>query len=52
MGSSMRWLFALLCCLRNIYRNPGLMQIDASVLKNSRLRLLGDAGNLQFRFHS
>jgi len=35
---------------RNIYRNPGLVQIDASLLKNNHLPWLGEAGNLQFRF--
>jgi hypothetical protein len=27
---------------RNLYRNPGLLQIDASVLKNNRLPWLGE----------
>jgi hypothetical protein len=35
---------------RNIYRNPGLIQVDASVLKNNHLPWLGEQGNLQFRF--
>jgi len=35
---------------RNIYRNPGLVQIDASLLKNNHLPWLGEQGNLQFRF--
>ena len=35
---------------RNIYRNPGLVQVDASILKNNRLPWLGDQGNLQLRF--
>ena len=35
---------------RNIYRNPGLVQIDASVLKNNKLPWLGEQGSLQFRF--
>ena len=35
---------------RNIYRNPGLVQVDASVLKNNHLPWLGEQGNLQFRF--
>jgi hypothetical protein len=35
---------------RNIYRNPGMFQADASVLKNSHLPWLGEQGNLQFRF--
>jgi hypothetical protein len=35
---------------RNTYRNPGLTQIDASLLKNNPLPWLGEQGNLQFRF--
>jgi hypothetical protein len=35
---------------RNIYRNPGLFQADASVFKNNHLPWLGEAGNLQLRF--
>jgi hypothetical protein len=35
---------------RNTYRNPGLLQVDASVMKNSHLPWLGEQGNLQFRF--
>jgi hypothetical protein len=35
---------------RNIYRNPGVFQADASVLKNNKLPWLGEQGNLQFRF--
>jgi Carboxypeptidase regulatory-like domain/TonB dependent receptor-like, beta-barrel len=35
---------------RNIYRNPGYLQIDASVLKNNHLPWIGEQGNLQFRF--
>ena len=35
---------------RNIYRNPGMFQVDAALLKNNHLPWLGDAGNLQFRF--
>lgn len=35
---------------RNIYRNPGMVQVDASILKNNHLPWLGEAGNLQFRF--
>lgn len=35
---------------RNIYRNPGMFQADASVLKNNKLPWLGEQGNLQFRF--
>jgi hypothetical protein len=35
---------------RNIYRNPGMFQLDASVLKNNHLPWLGEQGNLQLRF--
>lgn len=35
---------------RNIYRNPGMVQFDASVLKNNHLPWLGEQGNLQLRF--
>ena len=35
---------------RNIYRNPGLIQVDASMLKNTHIPWLGEQGNLQFRF--
>ena len=35
---------------RNIYRNPGLFQWDASVIKNTHVPWLGEAGNLQLRF--
>jgi hypothetical protein len=35
---------------RNIYRNPGLFQADASIFKNNHLPWLGEAGNLQLRF--
>jgi hypothetical protein len=35
---------------RNIYRNPGMFQADASLLKNNHLPWLGEQGNLQFRF--
>jgi len=35
---------------RNIYRNPGMFQADASVLKNNHLPWLGEQGNLQLRF--
>lgn len=34
---------------RNIYRNPGYFQVDASLLKNNRFPLLGEQGNLQLR---
>jgi hypothetical protein len=36
--------------LRNCYRNPGLVNVDASVAKNTRFPWLGEAGNLQLRF--
>ncbi|PYV80899.1 MAG: hypothetical protein DMG93_17305 [Acidobacteria bacterium] len=35
---------------RNIYRNPGYLQVDASVLKNNKIPWTGEQGNLQFRF--
>lgn len=35
---------------RNIYRNPGMFQADASVLKNNHLPWIGEYGNLQLRF--
>jgi len=35
---------------RNIYRNPGLSQVDASLLKNNHLPWLGEESNLQFLF--
>ena len=35
---------------RNIYRNPGMFQADASVFKNNHLPWLGEQGNLQLRF--
>jgi hypothetical protein len=35
---------------RNSYRNPGLLQVDASVLKNTHLPWLGEQGSLQIRF--
>ena len=35
---------------RNIYRNPGYLQVDASVLKNNHLPWIGEQGNLQLRF--
>ena len=35
---------------RNIYRNPGMVQIDASLLKNTHLPYMGEQGNLQLRF--
>jgi hypothetical protein len=35
---------------RNCYRNPGLVNVDASVAKNTHIKWLGEAGNLQLRF--
>jgi hypothetical protein len=35
---------------RNSCRNPGLVEVDASVLKNTHLRWLGEQGNFQLRF--
>jgi hypothetical protein len=35
---------------RNSCRNPGLVEVDASVLKNTHLHWLGDQGNFQLRF--
>jgi Carboxypeptidase regulatory-like domain/TonB dependent receptor-like, beta-barrel len=35
---------------RNIYRNPSYFQVDASVIKNTRVPWLGEAGNFQLRF--
>ena len=35
---------------RNMFRNPGMIQIDAGLLKNNPLRYLGEQGNLQLRF--
>jgi len=35
---------------RNIYRNPGLFQVDASVLKNTHIPWFGEQGSLQLRF--
>jgi hypothetical protein len=34
---------------RNIYRNPGMFQVDASILKNNHVPWIGEAGNLQLR---
>jgi len=34
---------------RNIYRNPGYFQVDASLLKNNRLPWLGEQAGLQLR---
>ncbi|HEY1657004.1 MAG TPA: carboxypeptidase regulatory-like domain-containing protein [Candidatus Sulfotelmatobacter sp.] len=35
---------------RNLYRNPGVFQLDASLLKNNHIPWFGEQGNLQFRF--
>lgn len=35
---------------RNCYRNPGIVNFDASVAKNTHLPWLGEAGSLQLRF--
>jgi len=35
---------------RNSCRNPGLVEVDSSVLKNTRIPWLGEAGSLQLRF--
>jgi hypothetical protein len=35
---------------RNCFRNPGMVNVDASVAKNTHIKWLGDAGNLQLRF--
>lgn len=35
---------------RNIYRNAGMFQFDASILKNNRVPWIGEQGNLQLRF--
>ena len=35
---------------RNIYRNPGFFEFDASVLKNTQVPKFGEAGNFQLRF--
>jgi hypothetical protein len=35
---------------RNCYRNPGMVNVDMSVAKNTHLKWLGEAGNLQLRF--
>ena len=35
---------------RNIYRNPGFFEVDASVMKNTHVPQLGEAGNFQLRF--
>jgi hypothetical protein len=35
---------------RNTYRNPGMAQVDASLMKNNPFSLWGSETNLQFRF--
>jgi hypothetical protein len=35
---------------RNIFRNPGMVRVDASVLKNNHIPWLGEQDNLQLRF--
>jgi hypothetical protein len=35
---------------RNSCRNPGLVEVDASVLKNTAVKWLGEKGSLQLRF--
>jgi len=35
---------------RNVYRNPGLGQLDSSLIKNNPLQWIGEDGNLQLRF--
>ena len=35
---------------RNCYRNPGMVNFDASVAKNTHVPWFGEAGNLQLRF--
>jgi hypothetical protein len=35
---------------RNCYRNPGMVNVDASVAKNTHLPWIGEAGNVQLRF--
>jgi hypothetical protein len=35
---------------RNLYRNPGMIQWDASLIKNNPIEWIGPSGNLQFRF--
>ena len=35
---------------RNSCRNPGMIEVDSSVLKNTRIPWLGEAGSLQLRF--
>jgi Carboxypeptidase regulatory-like domain/TonB dependent receptor len=35
---------------RNCFRNPGMVNVDTSVAKNTHMPWLGEAGNLQLRF--
>jgi hypothetical protein len=35
---------------RNLYRNPGMIQWDASLIKNNPIEWIGPSGNLQLRF--
>jgi hypothetical protein len=35
---------------RNCYRNPGMVNVDASLAKNTHLPWFGEASNLQLRF--
>jgi hypothetical protein len=35
---------------RNCYRNPGMVNVDSSVAKNTHIPWFGEAGNLQLRF--
>lgn len=35
---------------RSAFRNPGLIQVDTSLIKNTPLRFIGERGNLQLRF--
>ncbi|MFN0106313.1 MAG: TonB-dependent receptor domain-containing protein [Bryobacteraceae bacterium] len=35
---------------RNAFSQPGVLQVDSSVIKNNRLPFLGESGNLQLKF--
>jgi hypothetical protein len=35
---------------RNCYRSPGMVNVDASLAKNTHLPWFGEAGKLQLRF--
>jgi hypothetical protein len=35
---------------RSMFRNPGLIQVDTSLIKNNPLPFIGERGNLQLRF--